>query len=166
MKSRYAGVSHEPHSGLWFASIRYHGRLWELGAFVHAADAARRYDRVARFLGYAEHELNFPAEQLTPLDPRRVREELRMQLPGRATSPFDGVYRAVMTPGWHAELFLSRSVRWLGLWPSEELAARAVDRARLHYEGAGAPRNLHYPDGALSPASPEVLQAEARKARG
>ncbi|MCB9589492.1 MAG: hypothetical protein H6718_29025 [Polyangiaceae bacterium] len=163
MKSRYVGVSYEPHSRLWFASIRHLGKLWELGAFEQAADAARRYDRVARFLGYEEHGLNFPAEELSPLDPRRVREELRLQLAGQATSPYDGVYRAVMTAGWHAELFLSRSVRWLGLWPSELLAARAVDRARLYYEGADAPRNLQYAVGELVPASAEMLQAEARR---
>ncbi|MCA9627537.1 MAG: hypothetical protein KC766_07725 [Myxococcales bacterium] len=165
-KSKYVGVSYDPELGLWRASIRYQGRCQELGAFERARDAARRHDRVARFLGYAEHELNFPAEHREPLDPRRVREELRLQLAVQATSPYDGVYRAVMTEGWHAELFLSRSVRWLGLWPSEEQAARAVDRARLHYEGPRAPLNLRYPGATPDPASAEVLQAEARKTRG
>ncbi len=159
------GVSYDSGSGLWLASIRHHGKLQELGAFERPADAARRHDRVARFLGHGEEQLNFPAEHREPLDPKRVREELRLQLASHATSPYDGVYRAVMTPGWHAELFLTRSVRWLGLWLSEELAARAVDRARLHYEGPGAPLNLCYPQGEPEPASAEVLQAEARKAR-
>lgn len=164
-KSKFLGVSYDSDRELWRASIRHQGRLLELGAFERAADAARRHDRVARFLGYAEHELNFPAEHREPLDPRRVREELRLQLETQATSPFDGVYRAVMTEGWHAELFLSKGVRWLGLWPTEALAARAVDRARLHYEGTEVPLNLRYPSGLPDAASAEVLQAEARRLR-
>lgn len=162
-QSDYRGVSWDADVRLWKASITQFDRQEDLGWFEREKDAAIRHDRVARFLQYDECDLNFPEIHASPLDPKRVRQELRLQ-PSRApTSRYDGVFRASDLRHWHAEIYLSKSSRWLGLWPTERLAAHAVDRAARYYLGAGVNLNLPYPAGCPEPANAEALQREAER---
>lgn len=135
-----------------------------LGAFERSDDAARRYDRVARFLGRTA-QLNFPGDQSPALDPQLILTELRLQLPGSPTSPYVGVSRASYAGLWCAELVISRTSRWLGVWPHQLAAASAVDRARLYYQGPDSALNLAYPEGLPAPADAATLEQESLDAR-
>jgi len=59
-RSGFKGVSFEKKTGLWRASIAYHGEKKYLGNFHDKREAAKAYDRAAKKYHGEFASLNFP----------------------------------------------------------------------------------------------------------
>jgi len=60
--SKYKGVTYDPYTGKWRASINHRGKHYHLGLFDTEIEAARAYDAKARALFGEYAYLNFPDE--------------------------------------------------------------------------------------------------------
>ncbi len=62
-KSGFKGVYQDSRSSAWTAQIRYDKRLYWLGTFILAEDAARAYDARAREVWGEFARCNFPLQE-------------------------------------------------------------------------------------------------------
>jgi hypothetical protein len=120
-------------------------------------------DRVARYLGANEWQLNFPQRALRPMALEQARLHLKVERKKAASSRYFGV--SLGSDGrWQAVVRLQSGKRTtLGAWPTEKAAAVAYDRALIHEFGSGV-AHLNFPARReiLDPASPDTLRREAR----
>jgi hypothetical protein len=165
--SRYLGVYWYERDQLWKASIRFGGRVYQLGRFERERQAAIARDRVARRYFGNEAVLNFPSAHHRPasieeLRPKRVRRRVKYN---REVEGLFGVQqRNRESKPWIATVVVSSRHYYLGTWKTPRLAAMAHDRALLRYAGAN-PKNLNYPEEArrLGPADARTLRALSRQ---
>jgi hypothetical protein len=141
--SRYKGVGWHKQKGKWYAQIEKDGHRSYLGYFDDEIDAAYMYDRTARRLHGAFALTNFPTD-----DPSRG-IPVRRQVEGRPmTSRYKGVRLSRHRGKWRAEIMKDRRTLYLGMFASEEDAARAYDRKALELHGPAARLNFpEYPTG-------------------
>ena len=165
--SRYIGVHWYTRDGLWKASFHYGGRVYQLGRFESARQAAIARDRVAlRFRG-DKAILNFPSVELRPatideVRPKRVRRRVRYNR--EAEGLFGVQLHNQGSRAWVATTVVSLRHYHLGTWKTPQLAAIAHDRALLFYVGESA-KNLNDPDEARrhGAADAPTLRALARR---
>lgn len=160
--SQYRGVSRKRDH--WFAGIGADGLVF-LGRWKTERQAAEAYDRAVLFFGREKSNLNFPKRRLAPTSPAELRRLAHAEFKTRTSSRYRGVRFAPKCSRrpWVATLvgIGPTNVLRLGIWEAEEDAARAYDRAALHYLGSAA--RLNFPGEKLDPADCEMLKREARR---
>jgi hypothetical protein len=169
--SPFFGVVRDSLHSRWVAYIKVSERRHvRVAGFERENDAAEAYDRVARKVLGETALLNFPDRPLPPASIAEMRAHARYLDKLKATSRFNGVYRYVSESpegrdAWCARVRINASSPVsLGQWESEEEAAVAYDRARLHYFGSDAALNFPKLAKQMGPADAATLREEARKA--
>ena len=119
--SPYNGVSWNIRLKKWVSNIRIDGRGVGLGTYTNEKSAARAYDDRAGPLG---RPVNFPVDK-------------QEQALKRGASRYEGVQWNHVARMWEAVGVKHGERQALGVYESEEAAARAVDD---HFIGLGLPR--------------------------
>ena len=148
--SRYRGVRFDARNGgrPWVAriSIPEQGPK-ELGTWAVEEDAARAYDRAARFYLHRPALLNFPAEKVKA-DAASLREEARRQAKAVQTSRYVGVHWNKRAGQWQAVILDKRRRLHLGFYTNERAAAKAYDDKSIELRGNRAIVNFNPITGA------------------
>jgi hypothetical protein len=144
----------------WSADLRAHGREIHIASFADERTAAEAYDRLAlHYLGPAA-QLNFPEEPKAPASLAKLRREARSW----KTSRFRGVFRSASRGQWDVQFRIpGGSSATITGYDTEQKAARAYDRAALHYFGPRARLNFPTSLAWLEPADIPTLVAEKRR---
>ncbi|KAG1664307.1 hypothetical protein FOA52_005705 [Chlamydomonas sp. UWO 241] len=145
--SRFIGVSWHKSRSAWRVGLTDPNtkRLRHIGSFASKEEAARAYDCAAVQVHGPGAKRNFPGEAISEL-PETVGELWKE----RSSSRYEGVWWNKATSSWGVKLWDPQTKRrqHIGLFASEEDAARAYDCAAVQAHGPGAKRN--FPGEAIS----------------
>ena len=139
--SRYLGVSWIRATEKWRADSVVNGKLQYLGCYDTEKEAAQAVDRarVGGWDGRSKIRLNFPEEH------PHVTTAYPAVKQARGTSKFVGVSWDLKLKKWKARIVLDGRHERIGLFDSEEEAARAVDKSKVeNWDGSTMPR-LNFP---------------------
>lgn len=162
--ARYRGVTFLTRQNRWWAYLDHDGHRHGIGSFRHEMDAAIAVDRAARYFGSTN--LNFPKQSFEPASPDDIKAERLRERKRETTSAYIGVVYVpdpVARP-WCFYMLTNEERTSIGGYASEREAARAYDRAALHYH---AEPRLNFPASARKrgPADFDTLRAELRVER-
>jgi hypothetical protein len=140
-RSRYKGVHKDSRTLQWMASILIAGKTRHLGFFSSEKDAALAYDVAARSKYGRLTALNFPElESRTP--PPRIPPRRGTAKPTTMSSQYRGVCWHKRAGKWQATTKLRKRLVYLGIFSSEEDAAKAYDIAVRRLRGHTAKTNF------------------------
>lgn len=135
--SKYKGVWLNKNSNLWIAEICVQGTHKLLGSYCTQREAATAYNQAATHYFGEYANLNIISDEPDPQDkPLRTKKV--------HSCHFRGVDLHRQTGKWRARLHVNYKEIHLGLYDTQELAARAYDQAARHYQGKKA--KLNFPD--------------------
>jgi hypothetical protein len=143
--SRYRGVVFAPDFSArpWIAQI--HGRkqtMRHLGTWAVEEDAARAYDRAARFYLGIRARLNFPGTKLRPADAQTLMREARRAAKATQSSRYVGVLWNKQHGRWQALIHHKYRGIHLGYYNDEAVAAEAYDEKCIELRGPRARINF------------------------
>ena len=170
---KYRGVTYKKSTSLWKAGIKVQGSKHELGYYDTQEAAGRAYDMAYICAkGLKPKYLNFPSTDYSPhLDGLATLtvEDLSKQLRTTAaqrdqkTSKYQGIRWVRGRKGkWEASIKVASRQMYLGLYDTEQQAARAYDQAVMvrWSRGVGpsmAPSTATFPDLNFPPEEYEAL---------
>ncbi|HEX7501577.1 MAG TPA: hypothetical protein VF524_14945, partial [Polyangia bacterium] len=142
--SRYLGVSYDSanESRPWQATLMSGRKRQNLGHWQSEIDAARVYDRAARFYMPGKLPLNFPDEDKPPANAATLRAEAFREGKGRYSSSFRGVCYEEANRCWIASITYQFAHIWLGRFTDERKAALAYDNKAIELRGLDARVNF------------------------
>lgn len=152
--SRFIGVHLQVHGApprrkAWGASLRCARTgtrsLLRLGHWPTEVEAALAYDRAVLHYVGGDARLNLPARArgLGPADARSIREAARRRYKSQTTSQYRGVCREAPRGGkWVSRIRCKGVDHFLGVFETEEEAARAYDEAAVRLVGRLAKLNF------------------------
>lgn len=137
--SRYRGVSWDGKKRKWTVKIKK-SKIHHIGGFDTEEAAAVAYDKAALRLHGEKAVLNYPGHEYTGL-------EIESSLPVRKpkTSKYRGVCFKKKNKKWQAKIGRGDRKQYIGIFVTEEEAARAYDKVALELDGAKA--ELNFPMG-------------------
>ncbi|KAG1667891.1 hypothetical protein FOA52_013651 [Chlamydomonas sp. UWO 241] len=139
--SRYVGVSWDKANSSWRARLTdtQTRRERHIGCYASEESAARAYDCAVVQAHGSGATRNFPDEDISEL-PVTLGEERKQS----SSSRYTGVCWNRAQSAWQVELWdpQSKRSRHIGIFASEENAARAYDYAAVQARGPGAKRNF------------------------
>ncbi len=142
--SKYVGVHFRGGSRPWVAEIAPPNRTHRiLGSWTSELDAARAYDRAARFYIGRAAEVNLPGEEPEPADAATLAAESRRQFKSSCSSKYVGVVWDSRRQLWRAQIKRSGRVLQLGEYQREEEAAAAYDAKSARIGDRFARVNFH-----------------------
>eukprot|EP00963_Diacronema_lutheri_P002597 scaffold177_cov334-Pavlova_lutheri.AAC.100 len=162
----YRGVTRHKGTGRWEAHL-WSGKHMYLGGFDSAKKAAQAYDKAVLTLRGADAATNFDPAQyedevqyMMALDKKELVGYIRRQSScwTRGSSRYRGVTKNASSGRWEARLghFSRTSCRYLGVFRSEEEAARAYDIEMIKCKGMEAITNFPLADYATVCVKQEV----------
>jgi hypothetical protein len=143
--SRYEGVSFDAarlSDRGWSASITVKRRRLPLGRWASERDAARAYDRAARYYLGPKAKLNLPEMRSRPADAETILASARAEKKRGASSKYLGVVFQKAAGKFAAAIGHAGTKRYLGLFVHEKAAALAYDKAARGARGKRARVNF------------------------
>jgi hypothetical protein len=142
--SKYLGVRFMDQARPWVGELTpLGGTHLILGSWTSEPDAARAYDRAARFYFGPRAELNFPGESVEPADAPTLAAEARRQTKLACTSEYVGVTWGKKRNMWRAAIGHEGRYLYLGDFARELEAAHAYDAKSRQLRGRLARINFH-----------------------
>lgn len=134
-KSGYKGVNFHKRVGKWAARLRPAGGSIDLGYYSTETEAAIAYDVEARKLWGLDCHLNFPDMEFAE-PPARAVKSYTYQKPPRS-GKLKGATLDKRIGRWFARLNADGRTKHLGMYATEQEAARAYDQAAVEEYGVG-----------------------------
>lgn len=144
--SRFRGVRFRPAGTRrpWVATLAGVGptNALHLGTWEVEEDAARAYDRAARFYVCSGSRLNFPEQKLEPADAETLMAEAQREAKKGQTSRYIGVSWNKQANRWVAVINHQWKHITLGFFNDERAAAEAYDDKAIELRGPRARLNF------------------------
>jgi hypothetical protein len=132
------GIYYHPRDKNWIANIGMDGKTHFIGAYNNPEDAALAYDSAALYYFKEFAKINYPS---IPTSPHSI-EQLRNMNKKPSSSQYRGVGFHTQRGKWRARIKTRGTETHLGLFDTEEAAAKAYDEAAIKHHGKFAKFNF------------------------